>query len=115
MNPFNPNDKSDLVSQAEADAVKRDFLQAGKLEDQALAENDPQALRQEDTGNRLRVLLDLCASSKDKESLRDWSRPPSTIAWSVTSQIPTMHRSRGAFRRQAARRLRRSWWVPARF
>lgn len=70
VNPFNPNDRSDLISTSEANVVKADFIRDGDLEIDALGRNDPEGLRQADTGNRHRVLLDLLAQQKAQRIVR---------------------------------------------
>ena len=75
VNPFNGSDKGDLVSQAEANVVKADFLRAGGLEIVASAKNDPQVLREADTGNRLRVLLDLINQQQSQGVAYRYSQP----------------------------------------
>src|SRR5262249_25978085 len=73
VNPFNPNDRGDLIAAAEANVVKADFNRDGDLEILALGRNDPQALSQADTGNRRRVLLDLLAQQKAEGIVRRYT------------------------------------------
>lgn len=50
QNPFNPGDKGDLISVAEAARVKADLVQDGQLELQALEVGDPSLLSAADVG-----------------------------------------------------------------
>jgi hypothetical protein len=81
VNPFNPNDRGDLVSTPDANVVKGDFLRAGGLEIDALTRNDAEALTQADTGNRHRVLLDLLTQQKAQGIVRRYTSPSIERLW----------------------------------
>ena len=56
LNPFNPGDRGDLISQAEADRVKGEFLADGQTELRAVETGDSTLVTQADTGNAAAAL-----------------------------------------------------------
>ena len=66
LNPFNPGDRGDLVSQAEAARVKADLLQDGSVQLDALARGDAGRLSETASGGFLVNLRALVAANTAK-------------------------------------------------
>ena len=73
QNPFNPTDRGDVISSAEAAKVKADLLTDGQIELQATRSGDGSHLTEADTGNNLVRLRSLLARNAADGVTEDFS------------------------------------------
>lgn len=128
QNPFNPGDKGDLISVAEAAGVKADLLQDGQVELQALEQGDPALHAGADAGRASESLSALIARNNaagvfEREQIKlDSVRVghladpnDSSIVWAVeergSGMISDYSKSTNGLVRQQSLRFVATYWL----